>query len=116
MRYTPILRHPQTFMQKCRQTHTNPHRHIGAWTHPYEDTGVCIFIDRDTETFTQTLKYGDLFIGRYMGFKHVLTSIFMLTESHESTHRGIVVIKTHLHTHVPAYTCSLSARDHHENI
>lgn len=77
---------------------------------------VFLLIHRDTETFMQTLKYGNLFIGRYMCFKYVLTIIFMLTGAHESIHRGIIVIKTYLCIHVPACTCNPHAHAHHENI
>lgn len=87
-----------------------------AESHPYADGGVCVLlICRDMETLTQTLKHGDSFIGRCTCFKHVPTGIFMFMESQAYTHRGIAVVKTHIHKHVYACTCHIGAYAYHDN-
>ena len=122
-----ILKHPWMFMQKCRQAYTNPQRHICVCTCVHVPTDRCIessihrhkhmcfYCCADTETFTQTLKHRDSFIGKYMCFKHIFTGVFLLTESHACTHRSIVVTRTHMYKHVHACTCIVSAHANHDN-
>lgn len=77
---------------------------------------VYVYWFAETKTHLHKHKNRDSFIGRYMCFKHVLSGIFMLPESHAYTHRGIVIIKTHIHKH--AHTCiwNLSVHAHHQHM
>lgn len=119
MRHRHMLRHPSTFMQRCRQAYVNPHRHTCLRVCMRIDRCIkssirghgcmCIYWDADTETWMQTLKHKESFAVRHVCFKHVLTGVVMLIESHTCIHSSIVVIVAHVYKHVCPHT-------HHENL